>query len=36
MARATGAGGRTQPLRHDPDLGSYMISHVLPAEIQVR
>jgi len=36
MARATDARGRVQPMERDPDRRSYMISHVLPIEIEVR
>jgi DMSO/TMAO reductase YedYZ molybdopterin-dependent catalytic subunit len=36
MARATDSKGRTQPMRRDPDLRSYMISHVLPVEVDIR
>jgi hypothetical protein len=36
MARATDSRGRTQPMKRDPDLRSYMISHVLPVEVEVR
>jgi len=35
MARATDARGRTQPMERDPDRRSYMISHVLPIEVEV-
>lgn len=36
MARATDAKGRTQPLQRDNDRENYMISHVLPVEVEVR
>jgi DMSO/TMAO reductase YedYZ molybdopterin-dependent catalytic subunit len=36
MARATDSRGRVQPLKRDTDLRNYMISHVLPVEIEVR
>jgi DMSO/TMAO reductase YedYZ molybdopterin-dependent catalytic subunit len=36
MARATDQRGRTQPLERDPDRRNYMISHVLPVDIEVR
>ncbi len=36
MARATDSQGRTQPMKRDPDLRNYMISHVLPVEVEVR
>ncbi len=36
MARATDARGRVQPMERDPDRRSYMISHVLPIEVEVR
>lgn len=36
MARATDSRGRTQPERHNADLGSYGISHVLPVGVEVR
>jgi DMSO/TMAO reductase YedYZ molybdopterin-dependent catalytic subunit len=36
MARATDAGGRTQPLSRDKDRENYMINQVLPIQISVR
>jgi DMSO/TMAO reductase YedYZ molybdopterin-dependent catalytic subunit len=36
MARATDSRGRTQPAQRDPDRRNYMISHVLPVEVEVR
>ncbi|HYT91641.1 MAG TPA: sulfite oxidase, partial [Gemmataceae bacterium] len=36
MARATDKRGRTQPLKRDPDRRNYMISHVLPIDVEVR
>jgi DMSO/TMAO reductase YedYZ molybdopterin-dependent catalytic subunit len=36
VARATDSLGRTQPLAHDPDRGTYMINHRLPIEVVVR
>jgi DMSO/TMAO reductase YedYZ molybdopterin-dependent catalytic subunit len=36
MARATDQRGRTQPMRRDPDRRSYLISHVLPVEVDAR
>jgi DMSO/TMAO reductase YedYZ molybdopterin-dependent catalytic subunit len=36
LARATDARGRTQPTQRDPDRRNYMISHVLPVEVEVR
>jgi DMSO/TMAO reductase YedYZ molybdopterin-dependent catalytic subunit len=35
MARARDASGRVQPMARDPDRRSYMISHVLPVEVEV-
>jgi DMSO/TMAO reductase YedYZ molybdopterin-dependent catalytic subunit len=35
MARATDSRGRTQPTKRDPDRRNYMISHVVPLEVQV-
>jgi DMSO/TMAO reductase YedYZ molybdopterin-dependent catalytic subunit len=35
MARATDSQGRTQPTKRDPDRRNYMISHVVPVEVQV-
>ena len=34
-ARATDSKGRTQPIEHDPDRGTYMINHLLPIEVEV-
>jgi DMSO/TMAO reductase YedYZ molybdopterin-dependent catalytic subunit len=36
IARATDSQGRTQPIEHDPDRGTYMINHLLPIEVEVR
>jgi DMSO/TMAO reductase YedYZ molybdopterin-dependent catalytic subunit len=36
LARATDARGRQQPLKRDPDLRNYLISHVLPVDVTVR
>ena len=36
MSRATDSRGRTQPMMRDPDRRNYMISHVLPVEVQVQ
>ncbi len=36
LARATDGHGRVQPPRHDPDRRTYVISHVLPVEVEVR
>jgi len=36
ISRATDSRGRTQPVEHDPDRGTYMINHLLPIEIEVR
>lgn len=36
MARATDGRGRVQPMQRDPDLRNYMISHVIPIEVDVR
>jgi DMSO/TMAO reductase YedYZ molybdopterin-dependent catalytic subunit len=36
IARATDSLGRTQPVLRDPDRGTYMISHLLPIEVEVR
>jgi DMSO/TMAO reductase YedYZ molybdopterin-dependent catalytic subunit len=35
MARATDTRGRAQPMQRDPHRGSYVISHVLPVEVEV-
>jgi DMSO/TMAO reductase YedYZ molybdopterin-dependent catalytic subunit len=36
MARATDSRGRIQPTEHNLDGGTYMISHCLPIEVEVR
>jgi DMSO/TMAO reductase YedYZ molybdopterin-dependent catalytic subunit len=36
IARATDSNGRTQPIKRDPDRGTYMINHLLPIEVEVR
>jgi DMSO/TMAO reductase YedYZ molybdopterin-dependent catalytic subunit len=36
MARATDASGRVQPMQRDADRDNYMVSHVLPIEIEAR
>lgn len=36
MARATDRSGRVQPMQRDSDRRTYMISHVLPIEVEVR
>ena len=36
VVRATDSLGRTQPVQHDPDRGSYMINHLLPIKVEVR
>ena len=36
MARATDARDRVQPMQHDSDRRSYMISHILPIKVEVR
>ncbi|HLJ57117.1 MAG TPA: sulfite oxidase [Chthonomonadaceae bacterium] len=36
MARATDATGRMQPLQRDADRDNYLVTHVLPIEIDVR
>jgi hypothetical protein len=36
MARATDSLGRTQPVLHDRDRGTYMINHPLPIEVEVK
>jgi hypothetical protein len=36
LARATDSNGRTQPDRHDPDRGTYMINHCIPIEVEIR
>lgn len=36
IARATDSLGRTQPVLHNSDRGTYMINHLLPIEVEVR
>ena len=36
IARATDSRGRIQPVKRDPDRGTYMINHLLPIEVEVR
>jgi DMSO/TMAO reductase YedYZ molybdopterin-dependent catalytic subunit len=36
VLRATDSRGRTQPLERDANLGTYMINHCLPVEVEVR
>ncbi len=36
VARATDSLGQTQPMRRDPDRGTYMINHLLPITVQIR
>jgi DMSO/TMAO reductase YedYZ molybdopterin-dependent catalytic subunit len=36
MARATDIQGNTQPERHDPNRGAYMVNHVIPVPVEVR
>ena len=36
VARATDSRGRTQPVERDPDRGTYMITHLLPINVEVR
>ncbi len=36
MARATDARGQTQPPTRDPDLGTYVVNHYLPIEVEIR
>jgi DMSO/TMAO reductase YedYZ molybdopterin-dependent catalytic subunit len=36
IARATDSQGRTQPVEHDADRGTYMINHLLAIEVEVR
>jgi DMSO/TMAO reductase YedYZ molybdopterin-dependent catalytic subunit len=36
MSRATDSKGRTQPMERNPDYRTYMISHVLPVEVNVK
>jgi hypothetical protein len=35
MARATDSRGRVQPMQRDTHRGSYVISHVMPIEVEV-
>jgi DMSO/TMAO reductase YedYZ molybdopterin-dependent catalytic subunit len=35
MARAADSTGRVQPMKRDPDRRNYLISHVLPVEVEV-
>lgn len=35
LSRATDSQGRTQPLEHNADYGNYLISHLLPREVEV-
>lgn len=36
VARATDSRGQTQPVERDPDRGTYMITHLLPIEVEVK
>ena len=36
VARATDSLGQTQPVQRDPDRGTYMITHLLPIEVEVK
>jgi DMSO/TMAO reductase YedYZ molybdopterin-dependent catalytic subunit len=36
ISRATDSIGRTQPVQHDRDRGTYMINHLLPIEVEVK
>ncbi len=36
MSRATDSNGKTQPMKRNSDYRSYMITHVLPVEIEVK
>ena len=36
MARATDSRGREQASKHNADFGSYLVSHCLPIEVEVR
>jgi DMSO/TMAO reductase YedYZ molybdopterin-dependent catalytic subunit len=36
MARASDSSGHTQPMERDQDRRNYMISHVIPVEVEVR
>jgi len=36
VARAIDSRGRTQPVEHNPDRGTYMINHLLPISVEVR
>jgi DMSO/TMAO reductase YedYZ molybdopterin-dependent catalytic subunit len=35
LARATDESGKTQPVQHNPDHGSYMINHCLPIPVKL-
>ena len=35
IARATDSMGQTQPVKRDPDRGTYMINHLLPIEVDI-
>jgi DMSO/TMAO reductase YedYZ molybdopterin-dependent catalytic subunit len=36
IARATSSKGETQPIKRDPDRGTYMINHLVPITVQIR
>jgi DMSO/TMAO reductase YedYZ molybdopterin-dependent catalytic subunit len=36
MARATDQRGRVQPAQHDPDRRHYLVSHILPIDVEVK
>jgi len=36
IVRATDSLGRTQPVEHDPDRGTYMINHLVPVTVEVK
>ena len=36
VARATDSRGRTQPVKRDPDRGTYMINHLLPITVEIQ
>ncbi len=36
LARATDAGGRTQPRQRVAEYGTYMVNHLLPIEVEIR
>jgi len=36
IARATDSKGRTQPMKRDPNRGTYMINHLLPIAVEIR